>query len=43
MKPQIPTSKFQRNTKPQAPIASRSFGVWSLGLPWMLELGAWSF
>jgi hypothetical protein len=45
MKLQIPSSKFQRNSRLQ--ISSEpgraAIGIWNLKLLWNLELGTWSF
>src|ERR1051326_3017874 len=46
MKPQIPNSKSQENSKIQAPKEkrrTRCFGIWSLGFVWDLEFGIWDF
>jgi hypothetical protein len=44
-KHQEPTSKLQRNFKPQAPKShcAPQFGGLKLELLWLLELGVWSF
>jgi hypothetical protein len=45
MKFQIPSSKFQRSSNPQAPntrAALEHFEFWNLKFFWCLEFGAWN-
>src|SRR5262249_7529907 len=42
MKVRIPTSKFQRDFKVQAPIRDLKFEAWSFSGIWRLELGAFT-
>jgi hypothetical protein len=43
-KPQIPSTKLQRNFKLQAPNKIPAvIEIWCLGFLWKLEVGAWSF
>src|SRR5438876_7576596 len=45
-KPQIPSSKLQRNTKHQTSseptCGDGSFGAWILEILWNLDVGAWN-
>src|SRR5271156_4337570 len=39
-KPQIPSTKLRRNSKPQTAKSAARFGAWSLEFLWSLVLGA---